>query len=34
MPRNDLLRQQRAARNWRQQDVADQLGITITTIQR
>jgi len=34
MRRNDLLRQHRIARNWRQQDVADQLGIAVITIQR
>jgi tetratricopeptide (TPR) repeat protein/transcriptional regulator with XRE-family HTH domain len=34
MHRNALLRQQRIARNWRQQDVADQLGVAVITIQR
>lgn len=34
MPRNDLLRQRRIERNWRQQDVADHLGIAVITIQR
>jgi tetratricopeptide (TPR) repeat protein len=34
MARNDRLRQHRIARNWRQQDVADQLGIAVLTIQR
>jgi len=34
MQRNEHLRQQRIGRNWRQQDVADQLGTTVTTIQR
>src|SRR5689334_5919551 len=34
MPRNESLRKLRIERNWRQQDVADQLGTTITTIGR
>ncbi|GCE29933.1 tetratricopeptide repeat protein [Dictyobacter alpinus] len=34
MPRNEKLRLQRALRNWRQQDLADQLDVTLTTIQR
>src|SRR5690348_6634408 len=34
MPRNEALRRERVAHNWRQQDVADQLGTTVTTIQR
>jgi len=34
MPRNESLRKLRIGRNWRQQDVADQLGTTITTIGR
>ncbi|HEY0757615.1 MAG TPA: tetratricopeptide repeat protein [Ktedonobacteraceae bacterium] len=34
MQRNEHLRLKRIARNWRQQDVADELGTTITTIQR
>jgi tetratricopeptide (TPR) repeat protein/transposase-like protein/transcriptional regulator with XRE-family HTH domain len=34
MPRNESLRQQRIGRNWRQKDVADQLGTTITAIGR
>ena len=34
MQRNEQLRQQRIGRNWRQQDLADQLGVTVVTIQR
>src|SRR5258708_18410554 len=34
MQRNESLRKLRIGRNWRQQDVADQLGTTITTIGR
>ncbi|GHO96449.1 tetratricopeptide repeat protein [Reticulibacter mediterranei] len=34
MPRNESLRKLRIERNWRQKDVADQLGTTITTIGR
>ncbi len=34
MPRNERLRQHRIARNWRQQEVADQLGIALVTVQR
>ena len=34
MQRNEHLRRQRIGRNWRQQDVADKLGTTVTTIQR
>jgi tetratricopeptide (TPR) repeat protein/transcriptional regulator with XRE-family HTH domain len=34
MQRNEHLRRQRIERNWRQQDLADQLGTTVTTIQR
>ncbi|GCE07841.1 helix-turn-helix domain-containing protein [Dictyobacter aurantiacus] len=34
MPRNENLRRQRILHNWRQQDLADQLGITVLTIQR
>ncbi len=34
MQRNEHLRRHRIERNWRQQDLADQLGITVTTIQR
>ncbi len=31
---NNRLRQERIARNWRQQDLADQLGTTVVTIRR
>jgi tetratricopeptide (TPR) repeat protein/transcriptional regulator with XRE-family HTH domain len=31
---NDRLRHERVSRNWRQQDLADQLGTTVVTIQR
>ncbi len=31
---SDLLRQERIRRNWRQQDIADQLGITVVTVNR
>ncbi len=34
MQRNEHLRQKRIGRNWRQQDLADQLGVTVVTIQR
>jgi len=34
MPRNERLRQHRIERNWRQQEVADQLGIALVTVQR
>ena len=34
MQRNDRLRRHRIARNWRQKDVADQLDISVITIQR
>lgn len=34
MQRNEHLRQQRIGRNWRQHDLADQLGVTTVTIQR
>ena len=34
MPRNERLRQLRLERGFRQQDVADQLGIALVTIQR
>ena len=34
MPRNERLIQHRIARNWRQQDLADQLGPTLITVQR
>ncbi len=34
MPRNERLRQHRIARNWRQQEVADQLGTSLVTVQR
>jgi tetratricopeptide (TPR) repeat protein/transcriptional regulator with XRE-family HTH domain len=34
MPRNEILRQHRIRHNWRQQDIADQLGISIITVQR
>lgn len=34
MPKNQHLRLHRIERNWRQQDVADQLGISLVTIQR
>jgi transcriptional regulator with XRE-family HTH domain len=34
MQRNDRLRQHRIHRNWRQRDIADELGITVITIQR
>lgn len=34
MPRNELLRQQRLQRNWRQSDVADQLDVSLITVQR
>ena len=33
-PANVLLRQERIRRNWRQQDVADQLGTTAVTVKR
>ncbi|GCE20877.1 FxSxx-COOH system tetratricopeptide repeat protein [Dictyobacter kobayashii] len=32
--RNERLRRQRVLRNWRQQDVADQIGVSIVTYQR
>lgn len=34
IPWKDRLRQERIRRNWRQQDLADRLGTTLTTIQR
>lgn len=34
MPRNELLRQRRVQRNWRQSDIAEKLGTAVTTIQR
>src|SRR5262245_41956271 len=34
MQRNEHLRLRRIERNWRQQDLADQLGVTVVTIQR
>jgi len=34
MPRNERLRQRRFERNWRQQDVAEQLGVSLVTVQR
>src|SRR6266566_8354910 len=34
MSKNERLRQSRIERNWRQQDVADQLGVALVTIQR
>ncbi len=34
MQRNEHLRRERIERNWRQQDLADQLGTTISTVQR
>lgn len=34
MPRNERLHQHRIQRNWRQQDVADQLQISLVTVQR
>ncbi|GCE06796.1 FxSxx-COOH system tetratricopeptide repeat protein [Dictyobacter aurantiacus] len=34
MSRNERLRRQRVLRNWRQQDVADQIGVSIVTYQR
>lgn len=34
MPRNERLRQQRIARNWRQQEVADQLMVSLVSVQR
>ena len=34
MPKNERLQQERIRRNWRQHDVADQLGITNVTVQR
>ena len=34
MPKNERLRQQRVQRNWRQQEVADQLGVALVTVQR
>ncbi|GHP00016.1 tetratricopeptide repeat protein [Reticulibacter mediterranei] len=34
MPRNERLRQQRILRNWRQQDLADQLQTSLVTVQR
>ena len=33
-PTNNRLRQERIRRNWRQQDVADQLGTTAVTVKR
>ena len=34
LPWKDRLRQERIRRNWRQQELADQLGTTVSTIQR
>lgn len=34
MPRNERLRQHRIARNWRQQEVADQLMVSLVSVQR
>ena len=34
MPRNERLRQQRIARNWRLQDLADQVQVSLVTVQR
>src|SRR5262249_48490964 len=34
MRRNEQLRRLRIGRSWRQQDLADRLGITVITIQR
>ncbi|GCE15197.1 FxSxx-COOH system tetratricopeptide repeat protein [Tengunoibacter tsumagoiensis] len=34
MPKNERLQQERIRRNWRQHDVADQLGINNVTVQR
>src|SRR3954466_6102995 len=34
MQRNESLRRLRIEHNWRQQDIADQLGTTVTTIGR
>ena len=34
MPKKERLRQQRVQRNWRQQEVADQLGVALVTVQR
>src|SRR5579864_7095875 len=34
MSRNERLRQQRIARSWRQQEVADRLGTSLVTVQR
>ncbi len=34
MPKNERLRKLRVGRHWRQQDVADQLGIALVTMQR
>ena len=34
MPKNERLRNVRIERNWRQQDVADKLGVALVTIQR
>src|SRR5690349_186105 len=34
MPRNEHLRQHRIRRNWRQQDVADQIQTSLVTVQR
>jgi len=34
MPKNERLRNVRIGRNWRQQDVADKLGVALVTIQR
>src|SRR6266566_2916267 len=34
MSKNERLRQSRIERNWRQQDVADQLGVALVTMQR
>ena len=34
LPWKDRLRQERIRRNWRQQELANQLGTTVSTIQR
>ncbi|GCE15003.1 tetratricopeptide repeat protein [Tengunoibacter tsumagoiensis] len=34
MQRNEQLRRLRSERNWRQQDLADHLGVTVVTVQR
>ncbi len=34
MPRNERLRQLRYERNWRQSDIAEQLDVSLITVQR